>query len=133
MGLAARGRVVRARVVGDDLPPKEGAHLPKRVWLAVTKHDDVLGIEGDYKLSAVALKCYQPSRSLDVRGQLNLWRPKRHATCAQPKYIRLREVCLGILRNCRVQKAPALRFGTGAPGLVAMPAKREVAPATNLT
>jgi len=39
----------------------------------VAKHDDVLGIEGDDKLSAVALKCYQPSRSLDVRGQLNLF------------------------------------------------------------
>jgi hypothetical protein len=72
-GLVARGRIVRARVVGDDLPPKEGAHLPKRVRLGVAKHDDVLGIEGDDKLSAVALKCYQPSRSLDVRGQLNLF------------------------------------------------------------
>ena len=72
MGLAARGRIVRARVVGDDLPPKEGAHLPKRVRLGVAKHDDVLGIEGDDKLSAVALESYQPSRSLDGRGQLKL-------------------------------------------------------------
>jgi hypothetical protein len=46
---------------------------PKRVRLGVAKHDDVLGIEGDHKLSAVALKCYQPPRSFHARGQLNLF------------------------------------------------------------
>ena len=62
MGLAARGRIVRARVVGDDLPPKERAHFPKRARLGVAKHNNVFGIEfgieGDDKLGAVALKCY---------------------------------------------------------------------------
>jgi len=40
--------------------------------LNVPKHHGVVGIEGDHKVSAVALKCYQPFRAVDTRGQLNL-------------------------------------------------------------
>jgi hypothetical protein len=56
--------VVLARVVGDDFPSEECAHLPKCIRLGMAKHHDILGIEGDDKLGTVALKHYPPSRSL---------------------------------------------------------------------
>jgi hypothetical protein len=51
------GRQTLIRGVADYLPSKEGTRLPKWLRLIVAKHDDVLGIEGDDKLGAVALKC----------------------------------------------------------------------------
>ena len=47
--------VVLARVVGDDFPSEERAHLPKYIRLGIAKHHDILGIEGDDKLGTVAL------------------------------------------------------------------------------
>ena len=60
--------IVRARAVANDLPSKEGAHLSKGVRFGVAKHDDVLGIEEHDEVIAVALKLYQPFRTIEVGG-----------------------------------------------------------------
>jgi hypothetical protein len=65
-------RVARVRAVADDLPPKAGADLSKGVWLSVPKHDEVLRVEGDDKISVVALKCHQPLRTFHARSQRTL-------------------------------------------------------------
>ena len=65
-------RIARIRAVADDLPSKPGADLSQGVWLSVPKHDEVLRVEGDHKISIVALKCHQPSRMHHARGQRTL-------------------------------------------------------------
>src|SRR3984885_6097959 len=67
-------RVARFRAVADNLPSKPGADLSQGVWLSVPKHDEVLWVEGDHKISIVALKCHQPSRMHHARGQRTLLR-----------------------------------------------------------
>ena len=67
-------RVARVRAVADDLPSKPGADLSQGVWLSVPKHDEVLRVEGDHKISIVTLKCHQPSRMHHARGQRTLLR-----------------------------------------------------------
>ena len=67
-------RIARIRAVADDLPSKPGADLSQGVWLSVPKHDEVLRVEGDHKISIVALKCNQPSRMHHARGQRTLLR-----------------------------------------------------------
>jgi hypothetical protein len=64
--------VIRAGTIADDLPLKASAHLSKSVRLGVAKYDGVPGVEGDNELITVASKCNQPSRAVDIRGQLNL-------------------------------------------------------------
>jgi hypothetical protein len=64
--------IVQARAVADDLPSKEGAHLPQSVRLVMTKHDDVLGVEAHDEVIAVTPKSHQQFRTLATRGQLNL-------------------------------------------------------------
>jgi hypothetical protein len=51
---------------------KARADLSEGVRLSVPKHDDVLRVEGDDKISVVALKCHQPFRAVDIKGQKNL-------------------------------------------------------------
>jgi hypothetical protein len=65
-------RVGRIRAIADDLPVKAGADLSQGARLGVPKHDDILRVEGDDKINVVALKCHQPFRAVDIRGQWNL-------------------------------------------------------------
>jgi hypothetical protein len=48
-------RIARVRAVTDDLPSKPGTYPSQGVWLGVTKHDEVLRVDGDHKISIVAV------------------------------------------------------------------------------
>jgi hypothetical protein len=55
--------IVRARAITDDLPSKEGAHLPKRLGLVVAKDDKIFRVKGDDEIITVAPEGHQPSRT----------------------------------------------------------------------
>jgi hypothetical protein len=69
-----RRQTISCRSRSTSLMKKPGADLSQGVWLSVPKHDEVLRVEGDHKISIVALKCHQPSRMHHARGQRTLLR-----------------------------------------------------------
>ena len=56
--------IVRARAVTDDLPSKEGTHLPKGLGLVVAKGDKIFRVKGDDEIITVAPECHQPFRTV---------------------------------------------------------------------
>ena len=59
------------RRIADDLPAKEGAHLPKLLRIFVAKCNDVLGIERDGKIFALTAKRYQASMVVEIGQTLS--------------------------------------------------------------
>jgi hypothetical protein len=61
--------VIRSCGIANDVPAKKSAHLSKRVWIGVAKHDRVFRIERYDKVVTVAPKRHQP-----------LWRSRSEVT-----------------------------------------------------
>ena len=47
-------------------------HIFRRAFGSACKHNDIIRVEGDDKISVVALKCHQPFRAVDIKDQWNL-------------------------------------------------------------
>ncbi len=72
MSLCAIDFVVRRRGIANDFPAKKAAHLSKRLWIGVAKHNDVFWIERYNEVLAIAPKRHQPFWAIEIGGQLNL-------------------------------------------------------------